>query len=430
MNASRLLYNAGMLASIQFLNLSLPIVTAPVVARAFGPTTFGVIATLTAFCAYVGQVTSFGFHWAGPRTIANLRDDHQQLSRAISEIMAAQLILAAAASLLFACAAPCLPFALEYKAVTFLVLTQAITYGLTPQWAFLGMDCLTTFIVTQAVVRLTAAAAVLTWIRSVDDLLVYVLINAAASALTLVAGILVLRAEGVMLSRPPLNMIVRRISDAAGLFASNLAINVYTTSTVLIVSLTLGPTAAGLYALADKLRQAGSGIIDPIATVTYPFMCRIAGQQETAGETRTKRFLFSTIVCIASLISIGLFAFAPTIVLLIGGESFRAAIPVLRIIAFAPILIAVSNIVAVQTLIPMGMDREVTRIIIAAAIFSVGMTISLSLLIGLRGAALACLCVEAFVTISAIAVINRRQPVTRLFFGPLTPARKGNTTSL
>ncbi len=121
---------------------------------------------------------------------------------------------------------------------------------------------------------------------------------------------------------------------------------------MLIVAFVLGPSAAGAFALADRVRLATTGIIDPVTQAVYPFVCRLAGQGATHEEIWVKRIFFRSIVVLAAVISLGLFAFAPLIIWLVGGSAFEAAVPVVRILAFLPVVIALSNTLGRQTLLP------------------------------------------------------------------------------
>jgi polysaccharide transporter, PST family len=122
----------------------------------------------------------------------------------------------------------------------------------------------------------------------------------------------------------------------------------------------MGPTAAGVFALADCVRVVAGSLIDPITDATYPFLCRMAGREETSVETWTKRILFRSVVIVSVFISIGLFTCAPYIIWGLGGDKFGDAVLVLRMIAVLPLFMALSRTFGTQTMLPLRMDREYT----------------------------------------------------------------------
>jgi PST family polysaccharide transporter len=411
----KLFVSALWLALIQFLNIVLPVMTVPIVTRAFGPTMFGVLATISALAGYVGLLATFGFNLTGPRATAVLRDELSKLSTVISNILSAQAALAATGTLVFVSAAFFISDTSNHKTIAILILIQVVANSMMPQWAFLGMDRLRDATIIQAIFRIAASTLIIVFVRSDHDILLYVAINAGSSIAIAISSLILLRLYGIRLSIPTVGDVIATIKSATALFTSALAINLYTTTNVVIVNMVLGPTAAGPFALADRLRQATSGLLGPITGAIYPFVCRIAEGEETTEEAKTKRLFFRTIFGLSFLMSIGLFTFAPTIVQLAGGGAFADAASVLRITAFVPALTALSNIIAVQSMLPLGMDREVTTIVTVAAVLGVAGMIVMTKMYGLIGAATVVVGVEIFVTAAAAITMNRRRSIFSLF---------------
>ena len=113
---------------IHSLNYAVPIVTVPVVARALGPSTYGILATFYAYAAYAGVLTVFGFNVTGPRAIAGLHDDDvHTLSRIVFTIVAAQALLGAAAVAVSYAALSVIPYGDEYRTVGLVVLMHTFS---------------------------------------------------------------------------------------------------------------------------------------------------------------------------------------------------------------------------------------------------------------------------------------------------------------
>ena len=91
--------NSAWIGVVQILNFAFPLLTLPVAARAFGPGSYGLIASLNASAAYAGLLIVFGYNMTGPRLIARTPGDPGALSRAFSTIYLGQCALAAIALL-------------------------------------------------------------------------------------------------------------------------------------------------------------------------------------------------------------------------------------------------------------------------------------------------------------------------------------------
>lgn len=413
--------NAGWLGLVQLLNYFLPVLTLPVVARAFGPSVFGTLAAISAYAAYVGLVVNYGFNFTGPRNVATSRLNAMELSKIVCATISTQGLLGAASSLVFFAVLVFLPLTPEYKLISAVVLTQVLANSICPQWVFLGLERIRSFALVQFIFRCVAAAIIVYSIRNSQDLLLFVTINASSALLITIASFLVLRSYGVRWQAPRFEILRSMLRDLFMLFISSVSVNLYTTTNVLIVTLVLGPSGAGPFALADRLSQAAGNLLGPITNAIYPFVCRMAHREETLEEKSTRQLFFRLIVMGAAVLSVTLFGLAEPIVKLAAGNAFVAAVPVLRFMAFLPLVIALSNIFAVQTMIPLRMDRQVTYVVTSGAILgSLGLLI-LTGLCGLVGAGLAVLIVECFVTFSLGLILHRRKSVTSLFFAEGEP---------
>ena len=73
--------NAAWLGLLQVLNYAVPIVTLPVVTRAFGLQLFGEISVVQAYTFYGALIVGFGFSITGPRDVACAKGDRAVISR-------------------------------------------------------------------------------------------------------------------------------------------------------------------------------------------------------------------------------------------------------------------------------------------------------------------------------------------------------------
>jgi PST family polysaccharide transporter len=407
--------NAGWLGLVQILNYGIPVLTLPVVTRAFGPDTFGMVASITAYAAYVGLLINYGYNYTGPRRISPLRGDIPALSGFISEILTGQLMLAVVASATFIGIAHFAPIDSTYRMVSMLILAQTVAGAFSPQWIFIGLERLREFALMQLGFRILAAIVIVAVIRSPEDVVLYAAINCISGVCGAVGSFAIIALYGIHWRQPSLRAWTGALREATALFTSTVSINLYTTTNVLIVNAVLGPAAAGPFALADRLRQAIGNILGPITNAIYPFVCRIASQEESAEESRTKRLFFCIIAVSSALLSIGLFIFAPLIVHLAGGEAFKEAGTVLRLMAPVPFIVSLSNIFGIQTMIPLRMDGYLTMVVTSAAVLGVAGMFVLTNLLGLEGAGLTVLLVEIFVTTSMIIILRKRMKVMSLF---------------
>ena len=89
------------------------------------------------------------------------------------------------------------------------------------------------------------------------------------------------------------------------------------------------------------------------------------------------------------------------------GHNGTGSIFVLRWIALLPVLIALSNILGLQTMIPFGLDKQFSRILVSAGGLNVLMAIMLVRLFGAEGAGVSVFITELLVTLGMVVSLDR-----------------------
>lgn len=412
--------NAAWVGVAQVVNLGFPLLTLPVAARAFGPSTYGLIAALTGAASYAGLVITFGFHLTGPRLIARTPKDAAALSEAFSSVFLGQIGLAVLATGVGFVTLAGWVSSGGAGAIAAVLLVGVAASALTPMWMFVGLQAVSAVILPQLALRSLATVAVLLFVRGPNDALLFVGVNAVCAILICVCALVNLSRRGIVLRGTPPACVLAVIRGAGRLFASAVAINLYTATNVVVVGLMLGPTAAGYYALADRVRGAVVGVFDPLSQSIYPYLC---GTDATADRDRHRRLFFRVLVILSLLAASALYLGSPFIAAFLGGEQFGHTVPLLRILSLTPVLICLSNIFGIQTMLPEDMEKELAVIVTGAGLAGIVLLVCLVASLGLDGAAWSYLVVEAGVTLAMAACVRRRRPLGSLFFVPAVDRR-------
>jgi O-antigen/teichoic acid export membrane protein len=80
--------------------------------------------------------------------------------------------------------------------------------------------------------------------------------------------------------------------------------------------------------------------------------------------------------------------------------------------AFVPWLVTLNNVFGLQMMLPLGMKKRFSEILLGSGVFNVALLVPLSIRFGAQGAAMAVLATEALVTGSmALYLIQKKIPV-------------------
>jgi O-antigen/teichoic acid export membrane protein len=289
---------------------------------------------------------------------------------------------------------------------------------LTPTWYFMGTERQAILSGITIAVRVASIPAIFLLVRSSVDVQVAALIPAGMSVAGGILCLVVLfrdkQLDKMRVDRADLIFVVR---DGWHLFVSTASISLYQATNTVVLGLVAGNAAVGHYSAAEKVVQACQGLLAPIGQSVYPRVSRLMTESRAAAFALIRRIL-KVQGSVALLMSVLLFALAAPLIRLLYGPSYDETISVLRWLAALPFLVGLSNVFGVQTMLALGMNRLVSRILVTAGAINVAALFVFTHWYGAVGAAMAVVGTELFVTL-VMALIVRRQnlPVFRV---PLT----------
>jgi PST family polysaccharide transporter len=91
------------------------------------------------------------------------------------------------------------------------------------------------------------------------------------------------------------------------------------------------------------------------------------------------------------------------------GKGFSNSIPVLRLLSILPALIAVSNVLGIQWMLPLRLDKEFNTIILSAGALNLILALLLTPRYHQMGMAVSVVFAEMLVTVSIVLFLRRRK---------------------
>ena len=95
------------------------------------------------------------------------------------------------------------------------------------------------------------------------------------------------------------------------------------------------------------------------------------------------------------------------------GEKYIPSIGPLQVMAFVPLVVAMSNVMGYETMLPLGMEKIYSKVLITASIFNLIIICPLISWKGAEGTALAVLCTETMVTVIMAVVLWKKRILLR-----------------
>jgi len=320
--------------------------------------------------------------------------------------MSVKIALALAGALVLGAIVLTIPTFQAHYSLFLVVYLTVVGATLFPTWLFLGLERMRDITWINMGARLLTTIAIFVFIHDPQDYVIAAGIQSVPVLLASVPAWFVLhRRTKLLWSIPPLTSIVEQIKNGYHLFLSTIGVNIYTTSNIVILGFISGPSAVGFFSPVYKIVLAIFGLLTPITQTLYPHISVLARESRADAISFIDKLL-KPVALTGILTSLGIYFYSPSVVHFILGPDYIPSIPILKAFSLIPFAVAVSNILGTLTMLPLGMSKSFTKILLISAILNIALVIPFTYFIGGVGTASAMVLTEYFVTISMWVVLR------------------------
>lgn len=386
------------LAVVQGSSYILPLITFPYLVRVLGPELFGVLGFCQASMQYLVLLTDYGFNWTATQQVAKNKNDIVKLTRIFWSVFFAKVFLA---SISFILLAACCFLIERYKELWFVLFSfSPLVLGnvIYPVWFFQGMEKMKWITICTITARCLVIPLTFIFVKNGQDVWVAALIQGMVNLLAGLLGLcLIKKKRWVNTIIVDYIDIKQCLKDGWHVFISTSAISLYTTSTTVILGFVAGPLAVGYFNVANTIRNAAQGLLTPFTQSIYPRINAVFDSDYSQAIKIIKKSL-RYVGGLAFLGSIFLYLLAPFIINIGVGQNYEESVSVLRIMAFLPFVIVLSNIFGVQTMLTHNYKRQFSQILLVSGVTNLIIIYPLIIMYSANGAAISLLVTELFVT--------------------------------
>ncbi|WP_421077865.1 flippase [Methanothermococcus sp. Ax23] len=412
-DVKRLFENFASLFTLQGLNYILPLITFPYLVRVLGPDKYGLIAFASAFIGYFNIITDYGFNLSATRDVAVHRDNKEKLSEIFSSVMIIKIVFMVLSFIILCIVV----FSFEKFSHNWIIYIFAfgVVLGnvLFPVWFFQGMERMKYITFLNIISKTVFTISIFVFIRDASD---YIYVPLISSLGYILAGVLslifIFKKFDVVFKIPSKIEVINQLKEGWHIFVSTVSINLYTTSNTFILGIFTNNTIVGYFSAGYTLIQAFLGMLNPISQTFYPYISRLASESKEKAVSVIKK-LIRGVGAFTFILSLLIFIFADLIVKIVLGEQYYNSIIVIRILAFLPFIIGLSNILGIQTMLTFGYKRAFTKIIVAGSIINIILALVLVPFWKHIGISTSIVITEIFITLSMYVYIKWKKILTK-----------------
>ena len=384
-----------------------PLITAPYVSRVLEPDGIGLFNFSNTYAGYFALVAMLGIPTYGVREVAKLKDDKEALSQLISQLMSIATITTLVVSIIYILTIVAIGQLSENNLI-FLIAGFAIY--LAPfkiNWYYQGIEDFGVITKVSLVVRTLSVICLFVFVREKDDLIIYVILSILGGVLANIWNFLRMWRMEIK-PRFTLQGLKQHMSPLMILFASSIAVSIYTVLDTLMIGFIKDYEETGYYTSAMHISRIILSAVTSLSLVAVPRISYYMKNRDYDNIDILVSKSFSVVSFLAFPTAIGMACIAPTFAPLFFGVKFVGSVIPMMILSFLVIIIGFNNLTGTQILIGMGYDKYFLYSMLVGTLSNFILNCILIPYMGAVGASIASIIAEVLVLlVSGIMVLRK-----------------------
>ena len=376
--------------SYQILTIILPIITVPYVTRIFTSEALGNYVFYNSIVSYFSLFAMLGIGVYGTKQIAEASD----VSSTFWNIYAIQLIASILAISVYVIAVFSIP---QMGGIIPLIVGITLFAKMIDiSWLFSGKEDFKKITIRNIVIRLIGVISIFTFVKSSDDLYLYVFLIVIFDFL----GQFVMWVPAKkFIKRPSFDseIIKKNLHPIVLLFLPQVAISLYVVLDRTLLGLLGSYSDVGIYEQGQKLISILLKVVSSLGVVMLPRVANLLSERKDKEAQNMVKFSFILYNLIIFPMIFGLIAVNEVFVKLFLGQNFQDVKYVLYIIVFNIMFVGWTNILGYQVLVVRNKNKEFMLSTTIPAFVSVAVNIAVIPFFGYIGASITSVVVEILV---------------------------------
>ena len=401
------LYNVG----YQVLAIIVPLITSAYVSRVLRPEGVGANSFTNSIIQYFILFANMGIGYYGNRQIAYVRENKDQMSKTFWEIQIVKTIMTLYAFIAFEIFMIFYTRQPEYMWAQSLNLI-AIAFDIS--WFYEGIEDFKVTVLKNSLVKILSMIAIFIFIKGPNDVTLYIVVLALS---TLIGNLTLwpnIRRDLDKVSIKFLNP-WQHFLPMAELFIPQIATQVYVQLNKTMLGVMVNETSSGYYQYSDNLVKLILALVTATGTVMLPHVANAVSHGDMHKVNKMLYKSFDFVSAVSYPMMFGLAAISLTLVPKYYGPGYDAVGPAMMIESIVILIIAWSNVLGVQYLLPIHKQKQFTWSVTQGAIVNLILNVPLIKLWGLNGAMWSTVLSEVSVTLYQLWAVKNLLSFKELF---------------
>lgn len=385
------------------ISMLFPLLTFPYISHVLRADGIGKIYFANSIIGLFVVIAGMGVTTYGVREVAKVRDDQKQLTKTVHELLIINLMLTFVMFLVYLVMVLSIP---SMKSEFLLYCIAGGTLLLTPlgiEWLYQASEDYLYITIRSIIVQFISLCLMFIFVHGPNDYTIYIAIFVFANGGSFLFNFFYARKyTSFRFSRVYGYQFIKHIKPMVIIFSISIATTLYESVDTILLGFMRGDVEVGYYTAASKFVLIAVSIACSASLVLLPRMSYYLKQEMHQEFKNTADKVLNLLLFISVPVMILLMFLSKEVIILLSGNSFMPAVIPSIILAPEIVVLVISNLVAVQILIPVGRERFVFYSCITGAFINITMNYFLIPVLGATGVAISNVITQIIVTILLI----------------------------
>lgn len=376
-----------------------PLMVYPYVSRVLGVANIGACNFVDSIVEYFTILSMIGMNTIGIREIAKCKNDQQKLDNVFSQLFSLNTLTTITAIIILIIATNIVPKFAPYKDLLYIGVGKLFFNYMLINWFFQGLENFKYIAARTIFVKILFVISVFLFVKTETDVKLYYFLVALTWAGNGIINFIYAKKYVSFNFTLKINKAIIGSFFILGVYW--FMNSMYTTLNVAFLGFATNDIEVGYYTTANKLLTVIMTMFTALTSVMVPRVSVALKSNDNSEAKALIRKAINALMLFAIPLIFFVFPFSQELIYLMSGKGYEGATTPLQIMTPLFFLVGYDQIIVLQTLLPMGKDKDILRNSILAASVGIISNIFLTLNFGKNGSAIVLILAELSVLLSS-----------------------------
>lgn len=347
-----------------------PLITFPYVSRILLPTGTGKVSFATSIISYFLMFAQLGIPTYGIRICARVRDDREELTRTVHELLFINLITSVLSYMVLFLALTFVPRLHDDRTLYIIISLNIILNAVGMEWLYKALEHYTYITIRSLVFKVISIIAMFLLVHEQSDYVIYGGITILAGSASNIFNFI--NVHKYIDLKPLGNYnLQRHFKPITIFFAMSCATTIYTHLDTVMLGFMATDEDVGYYNAAVKIKTILVSVVTSLGTVLLPRASYYIEHGQIAQFRHITKKALNFVFLVATPLMLYFIFFAKEGIYFLSGTAYSESVVPMQLIMPTLILIGITNILGIQILVPLGREKIVLNSEIAGAIVNI-----------------------------------------------------------